>query len=222
MKPDLILNIETSTSNCSVSLSKGKQLFDLIEVDNNSYSHSENLHTFIYQILKRNKFSCEDLECISVSRGPGSYTGLRIGVSAAKGLCFANDIPLVSVSSLEILANSSNFNGIIIPTIDARRDEVYSSVFFQSNMIRQEKPEIIKSESFIEYLKNNNIIIVGNGQFKCEEIIKKHKKIYFDKNITNPSSKYMPELSYRKFINNEYEDLAYFEPRYLKEFKTNL
>ena len=222
MKTDLILNIETSTSNCSVSLSKGRNLIDLIEIDNSSYSHSENLHTFIYQILNSNKFSSEDLGCVSVSRGPGSYTGLRIGVSAAKGLCFANDIPLVSVSSLEILANSSNFNGIIIPTIDARRDEVYSSVFFQSNMIRKEKPEIIKSDSFGEHLKNNNIIIVGNGQFKCEKIIKKHKKIFFDKNIINPSSKYMPKLSYRKFINNEFEDLAYFEPRYLKEFKTNL
>ena len=149
MKPDLILNIETSTSNCSVSLSKGENLIDLIEIDNRSYSHSENLHTFIYQILNSNKFSSEDLGCVSVSRGPGSYTGLRIGVSAAKGLCFANDIPLVSVSSLEILANSSNFNGIIIPTIDARRDEVYSSAFFQSNMISKEKPEIIVSESFI-------------------------------------------------------------------------
>ena len=222
MKTDLILNIETSTSNCSVSLSKGKNLIDLIEIDNSSYSHSENLHTFIYQILNSNKFSSEDLGCVSVSRGPGSYTGLRIGVSAAKGLCFANDIPLVSVSSLEILANSSNFNGIIIPTIDARRDEVYSSAYFQSNMISKEKPEVIVSESFIEYLKNNNIIIVGNGQFKCEKIIKKDKKIFFDKNIINPSSKYMPELSYRKFINNEFEDLAYFEPRYLKEFKTNL
>ena len=222
MKTDLILNIETSTSNCSVSLSKGKNLIDLIEIDNSSYSHSENLHTFIYQILNSNKFSSEDLGCVSVSRGPGSYTGLRIGVSAAKGLCFANDIPLVSVSSLEILANSSNFNGIIIPTIDARRDEVYSSAFFQSNMISKEKPEIIVSESFIEYLKNNNIIIVGNGQFKCEKIIKKHKKIFFDKNIINHSSKYMPELSYRKFFNNEFEDLAYFEPTYLKEFKTNL
>ena len=189
MKPDLILNIETSTSNCSVSLSNGESLIDLIEIDNSYYSHSENLHTFIYQILKSNKFSSEDLGCVSVSRGPGSYTGLRIGVSAAKGLCFANDIPLVSVSSLEILANSSNFNGIIIPTIDARRDEVYSSAFFQSNMISKEKPEIIASESFIEYLKNNNIMIVGNGQFKCEKIIKKHKKIFFDKNIINPSSK---------------------------------
>ena len=89
MKTDLILNIETSTSNCSVSLSKGKNLIDLIEIDNSSYSHSENLHTFIYQILNSNKFSSEDLGCVSVSRGPGSYTGLRIGVSAAKGLCLS-------------------------------------------------------------------------------------------------------------------------------------
>ena len=221
MKPDLILNIETSTSNCSVSLSNRKHLIDTIETDNNSYTHSENLHTFIHDIFQNNKLNIKDLVCISVSRGPGSYTGLRIGVSAAKGLCFANDIPLVSVSSLQILANASNFNGIIIPTIDARRDEVYSSAFFQSNMIVEEKQEIIKSESFEEHLKNNNIIIVGNGQFKCKKIIKNHKKIYFDKNIINPSSKYMPDLSYSKFINNEFEDLAYFEPNYLKEFKSN-
>tara|TARA_B100000989_G_scaffold72106_1_gene50568 strand:+ start:2701 stop:3369 length:669 start_codon:yes stop_codon:yes gene_type:complete len=222
LKPDLILNIETSTTNCSVSLSNGEHLIDLIEIDNNSYSHSENLHTFIYQILKRNKFNSDDLVCISVSRGPGSYTGLRIGVSAAKGLCFANEIPLVSISSLEILANSCKFNGIIIPTIDARRDEVYSSVFLKSKMIVEEKPQIITNESFKDQLKNNNIMIVGNGQFKCEKIIKKNKKICFDKNIISPSSKYMPKLSFRKFISKEYEDLAYFEPRYLKEFKSNL
>ena len=135
MKPDLILNIETSTSNCSVSLSSGEDLIDIIEVDKSSYSNSENLHSFIQKILKKNKFKSQELACISVSRGPGSYTGLRIGVSAAKGLCFANDIPLISVSSLEILANSTSFKGIVIPTIDARREEVYSCVFFENHIM---------------------------------------------------------------------------------------
>tara|TARA_E500000178_G_scaffold188788_1_gene186902 strand:- start:236 stop:901 length:666 start_codon:yes stop_codon:yes gene_type:complete len=220
LKLDLILNIETSTSNCSVSLSNGEDLIDIIEIDNNSYSHSENLHSFILKILKKNKFKSQELACISVSRGPGSYTGLRIGVSAAKGLCFANDIPLISVSSLEILANSISFSGIVIPTIDARREEVYSCVFFENNIIVEEKPEIITQESFQDHLINNKILIIGSGQFKCEKIIKKNKNITFNNEIINPSSSHMPVLSYRKFINKEFEDLAYFEPRYLKEFKS--
>jgi tRNA threonylcarbamoyladenosine biosynthesis protein TsaB len=220
LKLDLILNIETSTSNCSVSLSNGEDLIDIIEIDNNSYSHSENLHSFIQKILKKNKFKSHELACISVSRGPGSYTGLRIGVSAAKGLCFANDIPLISVSSLEILANSTSFKGIVIPTIDARRDEVYSCVFFENHIITEEKPEIITQVSFKGHLKNNEILIIGSGQFKCEKIIKKNKNLTFNNEIINPSSRHMPILSYRKFINKDFEDLAYFEPRYLKEFKS--
>mgnify|MGYP001461870566 FL=1 len=220
MKPDLILNIETSTSNCSVSLSSGEDLIDIIEVDKSSYSNSENLHSFIQKILKKNKFKPQELACISVSRGPGSYTGLRIGVSAAKGLCFANDIPLISVSSLEILANSTSFKGIVIPTIDARREEVYSCVFFENHIIVEEKPEIITQASFKDQLKNNEILIIGSGQFKCEKIIKKNKNLNFNNEIINPSSRHMPILSYRKFIKKEFEDLAYFEPRYLKEFKS--
>ena len=220
MKPDLILNIETSTSNCSVSLSSGEDLIDIIEIDNSSYSHSENLHSFIQKILKKNKFKSQELACISVSRGPGSYTGLRIGVSAAKGLCFANDIPLISVSSLEILANSTSFKGIVIPTIDARREEVYSCVFFENHIIVEEKPEIITQASFKDQLKNNEILIIGSGQFKCEKILKKNKNLTFNNEIINPSSRHMPILSYRKFINKEFEDLAYFEPRYLKEFRS--
>ena len=220
MKPDLILNIETSTSNCSVSLSSGEDLIDIIEIDNSSYSHSENLHSFIQKILKKNKFKSQELACISVSRGPGSYTGLRIGVSAAKGLCFANDIPLISVSSLEILANSTSFKGIVIPTIDARREEVYSCVFFENYIIVEEKPEIITQASFKDQLKNNEILIIGSGQFKCEKILKKNKNLTFNNEIINPSSRHMPILSYRKFINKEFEDLAYFEPRYLKEFRS--
>ena len=219
MKPDLILNIETSTSNCSVSLSSGEDLIDIIEVDKSSYSNSENLHSFIQKILKKNKFKPQELACISVSKGPGSYTGLRIGVSAAKGLCFANDIPLISVSSLEILANSTSFKGIVIPTIDARREEVYSGVFFENQIIIEEKPEVITQVSFKDHLKNNEILIIGSGQFKCQKIIKKHKNLNFNNEIINPSSRHMPILSYRKFIKKEFEDLAYFEPRYLKEFK---
>ncbi len=220
MKPDLILNIETSTSNCSVSLSSREGLIDIIELDKSSYSHSENLHSFIQKILKKNKFKPQELACISVSRGPGSYTGLRIGISAAKGLCFANDIPLISVSSLEILANSTSFKGIVIPTIDARREEVYSCVFFENHIIIEEKPEIITQVSFKDHLKNNEVLIIGSGQFKCEKIIKKNKNLTFNNEIINPSSRHMPILSYRKFIKKEFEDLAYFEPRYLKEFKS--
>ena len=114
---------------------------DCIESDSPNYSHSENLHVFIDDIMKKNKLNFNQLDACSISRGPGSYTGLRIGLSAAKGLCFGLDIPLISISSLKIIANSVNYNGLISATMDARRDEVYSCVFDSKlNVICQEKP----------------------------------------------------------------------------------
>ena len=124
-----ILNLETSTTNCSVSLSFENDLVDYIEQDSLNYSHSENLHVFIKELLNKNNTEFNQLSAISVSRGPGSYTGLRIGLSAAKGLCYGLDIPLISISSLKILANSIKYDGFIVSTMDARRDEVYSCIY---------------------------------------------------------------------------------------------
>ena len=125
----LILNIETSSTNCSVCLSNKGQLIDCLEKDSPSYSHSQKLHSFIAELMDRNKIKFKDLNAVSVGIGPGSYTGLRIGLSASKGICYALNIPLISVSSLENLITNIDFNGLLIPTIDARRNEVYSCVY---------------------------------------------------------------------------------------------
>ena len=216
-----ILNIETSTTNCSVSLSCENRLIDCIESDSPNYSHSENLHVFIDDIMNKNKLNFNQLEACSISRGPGSYTGLRIGLSAAKGLCFGMDIPLISISSLKVLANSVKYNGLIIATMDARRDEVYSCVFDKElNIIQDEKPEIITNNSYLELTNNNEVLIIGDGQIKCKRLIN-NNKLSYNSDILRPSSKNMYSLVYEKFRKNDFEDLAYFEPKYLKEFRSN-
>ncbi len=217
-----ILNIETSTTNCSVSLSFENDLVDCIEQDSLNYSHSENLHVFIKELLNKNNIEFNHLSAISVCRGPGSYTGLRIGLSAAKGLCYGLDIPLISISSLKILANSIKYDGFIVSTMDARRDEVYSCIYDSNlNIIREEKPEIINHESFIDISKNNKLLFIGDGQFKCKELINTTHNFSFESSILRPTSKNMIDLAFGKFKNNDFEDLAYFEPKYLKEFRTN-
>lgn len=217
-----LINIETSTTNCSVSLSLKNDLIDIIEKDSVSYSHSENLHYFISELLKKNKINFKDLSAVSVSRGPGSYTGLRIGLSAAKGICYGVDIPLISISSLKILAKSSQFDGYIISTMDARRDEIYSCIYDSKlNIIREEKPQIVNKQTFIDFSENNKILIIGDGQSKCKNLIKINNNFNFDENILKPSSKDMVELAFEKFRKKNFENLAYFEPKYLKEFRSN-
>jgi len=125
-----ILNIESSSTNCSVSLSKNGELLSLKEKNDEKYSHSTKLHSYIDGVLKQQNIDIKDLSAIAVSKGPGSYTGLRIGVAAAKGLCFSLDIPLISISTLLVLSKIIKIDsGLIIPVLDARRDEVYSAIF---------------------------------------------------------------------------------------------
>ena len=172
--------------------------------------------------MSSNKITFEELSAVAVSRGPGSYTGLRIGVSAAKGICYGVDIPLISISSLKILANKIVFDGYIISTMDARRDEVYSCIYDSKlNIIEDEKPQIINAKSFLEYADNKRVLIIGDGQEKCKNLIDINKNFEFNKDILRPSSKKMGDLAYEKFKKNDFEDLAYFEPKYLKEFKSN-
>tara|TARA_B100001287_G_C22592270_1_gene486218 strand:+ start:318 stop:980 length:663 start_codon:yes stop_codon:yes gene_type:complete len=217
-----LINIETSTTNCSVSLSLKNDLIDIIEKDSVSYSHSENLHYFISELLKKNKINFKDLSAVSVSRGPGSYTGLRIGLSAAKGICYGMEIPLISISSLKILAKSSQFDGYIISTMDARRDEIYSCIYDSKlNIIREEKPEIVNKQTFVDFSEDNKILIIGDGQSKCKNLIEINNNFNFDENILKPSSKDMVELAFEKFRKKNFENLAYFEPKYLKEFRSN-
>ena len=213
-----ILHIETSTKNCSVSIAKCGELISLKEINNGAYSHSEMLHPLIKEALLESKLTIKEIEAIAVGKGPGSYTGLRIGISAAKGLCFANDIPLISINSLEILAHSTTIDkGYIIPMIDARRMEVYSAIYDESYaLIRETKADIIDEHSFCDKLQNHTVYFLGDGAEKCKETIV-HKNAVFIKNVF-PSAKEMTQLSYDKYKENNTEDIAYFEPFYLKNF----
>lgn len=214
-----ILNIETSTTNCSVSLAGEGNTIALKAQNDARYSHAENLHFFIKEVLREANLSPEALQAVAVSKGPGSYTGLRIGVSAAKGLCFSLDIPLLSIPTLQALAlQSSVEKGYIVPLLDARRMEVYSAVFnTQYEQIRNTRAEIISAQSFREYLEEDTVYFLGPGAEKCKSVIT-HRNARFQEAITYPSAAEMSRLSYHKFINNEVEDVAYFEPYYLKDF----
>ena len=213
-----ILHIETSTKNCSVSIANCGELISLKEINTGEYSHAEMLHPLINEALLESKLTIKDIEAIAVGKGPGSYTGLRIGVSAAKGLCFANDIPLISINSLEILAQSITIDsGLIIPMIDARRLEVYAAIYDKNlNTVRETKAEIIDSHSFLDELQNQKVYFLGDGAKKCKEIIL-HENAVFIENVF-PSAKKMATISYHKFKNESTEDVAYFEPFYLKNF----
>tara|TARA_B100000902_G_scaffold191767_1_gene183261 strand:- start:110 stop:775 length:666 start_codon:yes stop_codon:yes gene_type:complete len=215
-----ILNIESSTTNCSISLALNGKVIGIKEKNDESYSHSTKLHSFIDEVLKEANISIKELSAIAVSKGPGSYTGLRIGVAAAKGLCFALDLPLISVSTLLILAKQIKVDGgLIIPVIDARRDEVYSAIFDSSyDSVREVLPEIISKDSFNGLISSNKLYFVGNAQEKCKRLIKNNSNLIFSSNDTFPSSNEMAGLSFDKFKNSKFEDIAYFEPDYLKKF----
>ena len=212
-----ILNLETATTNCSVSISLDGELVSIKEENTPNYSHAEQLHIFIKEALAATSFS--DIDAIAVSKGPGSYTGLRIGVSAAKGLCFSLDLPLISIPTLESMANQIQVgeDEIILPVLDARRMEVYSCVFDDKyKEIRETKAEVIDENSFAEFSKFKKIHIIGSGAEKCEEIIKQPNFKFY--NAAYPSAKEMAKLAHKKFEANYFEDVAYFEPYYLKDF----
>ena len=219
----ILLNLETATTNCSVSLSQNGEVISIREQNSANYSHAEQLHVFIEKVLIQAGKNFNDLDAIAISSGPGSYTGLRIGVSAAKGLCFSLDIPLIAVSTLESLAHLLKIeSGFIIPVLDARRMEVYSAVFDdQYNMVREIKAEIIDDNSFMEYT-SKKVHIIGSGATKCESHLKNPNFIFMDAAV--PSASTMGILSHKKFLERNFEDLAYYEPLYLKDFigkKTN-
>ena len=185
---------------------------------NSNYSHAERLHLFIEEVINEANISKDDLSAVAISKGPGSYTGLRIGVSTAKGLCYALDIPLISVSTLEALADQVKVDdGVVIPMLDARRMEVYSAIFDQNNnQIRETKAQVLDENSFKAYLKNGKVYFIGNGVEKSKEIII-HKNAVFIENKL-PSSENMSKISYDKYKKSDIEDVAYFEPYYLKDF----
>ena len=214
----IILNIETATKNCSVSLARNGEVIAIKELNNGNYSHAEVLHPFIVDILDEANLNSNEIDAVAVSKGPGSYTGLRIGVSAAKGLCFAFGKPLIALKTLASLANAISIDaGFIVPMIDARRMEVYAAVFDKNcKEVREIKAEIIDANSFSDYLETNKVYFLGDGAHKCKEIITHKNAVFIDGKF--PSSKEMAILSYNKYKKNDIEDVAYFEPFYLKDF----
>lgn len=212
-----LLHIETATRNCSVAVSQDGQTLVCREIAQEGYSHAEKLHVFIEEALAQADVAYADLSAIAVSQGPGSYTGLRIGVSAAKGLCFALGIPLIAVDTLSVLASQVNQkDGLIVPMIDARRMEVYSAVFnADKQKIREVQAEIITSDSFADF--DGKIYLVGDCLDKCKTVLTDARFVFLD-DIVYPSANNMGAIAYRKYQRNDTVDVAYFEPYYLKDF----
>jgi len=219
------LCIETSTNVCSTALTENdKILFSEIEYKANS--HSALLTVLIEKITKKSGIELSQIDAVAVSSGPGSYTGLRIGVSTAKGICYALDKPLIAVSSLRILAERAIMmykeiikqeNLTLCPMIDARRMEVYTTFFNQnSEQIDEIKALIINSDTFLSFLEKQKIAFFGNGVEKCKEVIK-HKNAFFLDDVEPLASAMILPVN-QLFNENNFEDTAYFEPFYLKDF----
>lgn len=223
----LILIIETSTEVCSVSLIKDGFLFDFIESDEGQ-NHARLVTVFAENLLSRNNLKSKELAAIAISKGPGSYTGLRIGASTAKGICYAGNIPLIAVGTLEAMAKHVALNleqfgiqedkpALFCPMIDARRMEVYSMLLDKKGTILKPITAEIIDESFLEHeLTNNRVVFFGNGSEKCEKVIKSPNALFLP-NI-KASAQHMTELVWEAYNNNQFEDVAYFEPFYLKDF----
>ena len=214
----IILNIETATTNCSVSLSKNGETLVLKEDNNNNYSHAEMLHILIDDVFKAANIKPQDIDAISISKGPGSYTGLRIGVSSAKGLCYALNKPLIAIHTLKSLAHQINIkSGYIIPMLDARRMEVYAAIYNSDlKLYRETKAEVLTKNSYCELLAKNKVYFIGNGVEKTKQLIQHSNAIFIEHKL--PSANEMGILSQLKYKKNDTEDVAYFEPYYLKDF----
>jgi tRNA threonylcarbamoyladenosine biosynthesis protein TsaB len=217
------LCIETSTTVCSVALFHQTKLISIRET-NNGYTHAENLHVYIKEVFEDAGILFEQLDAVCVGKGPGSYTGLRIGVSAAKGIAFAKNIPLIGMNSLHNIAigaitGNINDESVYITMIDARRMEVYLSVFDNKGIeLKQTSSFIIDAESISELNhKYKKIILLGDGATKCDPFVKNYPEIKLMINQM-PSAKNMGNYCMEKYNNKTFENVAYFEPFYLKEF----
>ncbi len=217
----LILAIESATKICSVALYKNDLCIDWEEIGG-AYSHAENLAPFCKLVLGRNQIDISELDAIAVSKGPGSYTGLRIGVAFAKGLCFSNNIPLISIDTLEALAHHAiqkmhKKKAFYAPMIDARRMEIYTAIFDQeSNRIESTSAKIITKDSFLDELEKQELICVGDGASKIKGVIN-HPNLTIESGI-EPTARSWSPLLQKAFQERNFENIAYFEPYYLKEF----
>ena len=214
----IILCLETATTNCSVAVAIDGEVKAIREENDEKFSHAEKLHVFIEEVLNEANFNRKELDAIAVSKGPGSYTGLRIGVSAAKGLCFALDVPLISIPTLDVLVQQvEQTGGYIIPLLDARRMEVYAAVYNAAKkQIRETKAEILDENSFSNYLKEGKTTFIGDGANKFKQVCSNGNAVFLDHKF--PSSAAMATLAEAKYKISDTEDVAYFEPFYLKEF----
>jgi tRNA threonylcarbamoyladenosine biosynthesis protein TsaB len=219
----LILQIETATTVCSVALAMEGKIIALKEL-NEPNIHAQKITLFIQEVLQNAGSTFDAVDAVAVSSGPGSYTGLRIGVSTAKGLCFALNKPLIAVETLAAMSSgfAANFNPgenvLLCPMIDARRMEVYTSLFDVSgNTIEPTSAKIIDATSFADFLKDHRIIFFGDGADKCREALGTNHNAMFNSDFSN-SAAYLTALAANKFKANDFEDVAYFEPYYLKDF----
>jgi len=223
-----ILMIETSTEVCSVAFSENGELTFKKE-SQEGLNHSELLTVFIDELFRENNIPFASIHAVAVSKGPGSYTGLRIGVSVAKGFCYALDIPLISINSLDVLGKYAALHAadfikidsekdlLFCPMIDARRMEVYTALYNDSgDRIKAVSAEIIDDDFLREELEKSMILFFGNGARKCEDVIK-HKNAVF-KGPLKTSAQFMQKIALDKYNNEEFENVAYFEPFYLKDF----
>lgn len=224
---DYLLCVESGTSTCSVALSKGIEVLDFVEVHEQGNNHAKTLTVFIQTVLQKAGINANDLNAVVVSKGPGSYTGLRIGVSAAKGICYAAGIPLIAIGSLKSMAfgalewvkENPGFGtpDIFCPMIDARRLEVYTQLFDNcGKSFSHIEAKILDEKSFSDILSNNRIVFFGNGSAKAKPIITHPNALFIDNFF--PSARFMIPLAFERLKEKKYEDVAYFEPLYLKEF----
>ncbi|MDX5339251.1 MAG: tRNA (adenosine(37)-N6)-threonylcarbamoyltransferase complex dimerization subunit type 1 TsaB [Cyclobacteriaceae bacterium] len=214
-----ILSIETSTSMCSVAIHADGKLIGLAELDQSGV-HAEKIMGLVLESVHQAGIELKAIDAIAVSEGPGSYTGLRIGVSTAKGLAFGLDKPLLGINTLQAIATAvgDSWADFIIPVLDARRMEVYYQVFdkeFQS--VSKLDFEILEEDSFENYLSKGKVVFLGDAVGKVREVISGSNVEYREE--IKFSAKHMGELAFRKFEKREFEDIAYFVPNYLKEFK---
>ena len=229
MTKALILHIETATDICSVALSEGDQQISLVE-SGQERSHARLLNQFIRQALDDAGHTPKELDGVAVSKGPGSYTGLRIGVSTAKGLAYALEIPLLASGTLENMAHGAMAHPVVLrlaespgerlllcPMLDARRMEVYAGFFtLDQTPFKQVSADIIDENSYRDILDSHRVCFFGNGSGKCRESLR-HPNAHFIKDI-HLSASYMIDPGLRRYASKQFEDVAYFEPFYLKDF----
>jgi tRNA threonylcarbamoyladenosine biosynthesis protein TsaB len=213
-----IISLETASTNCSVSVYDGDVLLALREDPSPAYTHGELLHVFMEEAMSEAGLQWSALQAVAVSRGPGSYTGLRIGVAAAKGLCFSLGIPLIAVETLRSMAfQLQGATGVLIPMLDARRMEAYVAVFdARHHQIGPTRAEVITPDSFSSWASKGPVHLLGNGAAKCRGLLT-HPNFHFHTEL-QPGSREIGLLAAGDFQAGRFEDVAYFEPLYLKDF----